>query len=487
MFENLLQFFGRFHPLIVHLPIGFLILAAAFELLSRLPKYASLQSATRFTLFWGMLSAILACAMGYALSLGGDYNAQTLALHQYLGIATAIFAGFAYIIKIGYLKILTDYQRFVSVFMLLGLLITGHYGGSLTHGSDYLSQPALAALGLAPAVTMANDNETKTIADINQAMVYEEVIKPIMKQKCWQCHNADKQKGQLRMDEVDFLKKGGKHGVIFKAGDVANSEMYKRSQLPESDDLHMPPKGKNQLTEDEIVLIEWWLAQGASFDKKVNQLENTEKVSPVLAKLGGDSKTQKTITTLPDVPTENISAVSKSTIENLTKSNVLVLPVSAESNYLMANFVNAPTFDDTQAQALGDLSKNLVWLRLGSTKITDVALKEVAKLSNLSRLNLEHTAISDAGLNNLSGLKNLQYLNLFDTKVTDQGILALAKCQNLRNLYLYQSQVTAAGAAKLQQQLPNLSIDLGGYTTQHLPSDTVTYKPSLKKEETKKK
>jgi hypothetical protein len=153
----------------------------------------------------------------------------------------------------------------------------------------------------------------------------------------------------------------------------------------------------------------------------------------------------------------------------------------------MANFVNAPNFDDTKAQGISALGKNLVWLKLGSTKITDQSMDEVAKLANLSRLNLEHTAITDAGLAKLSGLKQLQYLNLFDTKVTDKGIMTLAKCTNLRHLYLYQTKATPAIVLALQKALPYLEIDLGGYATKALPSDTVIYKAEPKKEDAKKK
>ena len=489
MIDNLLQFFGRFHPLLVHLPIGFLILAAVFEWLARKEKYANLNPAVGFSLFWGMISAVIACAMGYALSLGGDYNPDTLAIHQYLGIGTAIFALLAWLLKRGSLSFLAKTQRLVPVFMLLLLSATGHYGGSLTHGSEYLTQPALALMGLAPAVAMANDNEkAKPIANINEAKVYQEVIQPIMKQKCWQCHNADKQKGQLRMDELALLQKGGKHGVIFKAGDVASSEMYKRLLLPESDEYHMPPKGKNQLSEEEIALVEWWIAEGANFDKKVKDLKQNEKVKPFFAALsGGDTGSEKAIPSIPDVPKESISAASNSDIENLKKLNALVMSVSSESPYLMANFVNAPDFNDANASSISALGKNLVWLRLGSTKITDKALVEVAKLPNLSRLNLEHTAITDDGLAQLSGLKNLQYLNLFDTKVSDKGLMALAKCTNLRNLYLYQTKATPAIVAALQKALPYLKVDIGGYMTAALTSDTVIYKAEPKKEEAKKK
>jgi hypothetical protein len=40
--------------------------------------------------------------------------------------------------------------------------------------------------------------------------------------------------------------------------------------LPDSDDEHMPPEGKDQLTPEEIALLKWWVQQGASGTQKVS-------------------------------------------------------------------------------------------------------------------------------------------------------------------------------------------------------------------------
>jgi hypothetical protein len=50
------------------------------------------------------------------------------------------------------------------------------------------------------------------------------------------------------MDELALLLKGGEGGTAFVSGKSAESDMIKRCLLEESDDDHMPPKGKPQLT-----------------------------------------------------------------------------------------------------------------------------------------------------------------------------------------------------------------------------------------------
>ncbi len=53
-------------------------------------------------------------------------------------------------------------------------------------------------------------------------------------------------------------------------GKPAESVSMQFILLPEEDDDHMPPKGKDQLTMEESALIQWWIDQGASNTQKVD-------------------------------------------------------------------------------------------------------------------------------------------------------------------------------------------------------------------------
>lgn len=115
---------------------------------------------------------------------------------------------------------------------------------------------------------------------------------------------------------------------------------------------------------------------------------------------------------------------------------------------------------DGELTVLKDL-KNLLWLHLGNTDVTDQGLPHLAGLTSLTRLHLERTRVSDAGLAHLSQLENLTYLNLYETAVTDAGLGHLEGLKNLRNLYLWQTKVTPEGVEKLKQALPDCEIDVG--------------------------
>jgi uncharacterized membrane protein len=77
--KNIFEFIGRFHPLLVHLPIGILIIGLLFHWLAAKDKYAYLKPAVPFLLLAGSITAIFSCITGYVLSLNGDYESSSVA------------------------------------------------------------------------------------------------------------------------------------------------------------------------------------------------------------------------------------------------------------------------------------------------------------------------------------------------------------------------------------------------------------------------
>jgi mono/diheme cytochrome c family protein len=345
---------------------------------------------------------------------------------------------------------------------LLLLTVTGHLGGTLTHGEGYLTgeedDEKIAAL---PA---------KNIADIQEATLYEDVLQPIFQTKCYSCHGPKKQKGKLRMDDPQWIKKGGKNGETIIAGQPDKSEMMIRLLLEETDKKHMPPKQKAQLTEKEIALLHWWIAQGAPFDKKVKELAQNDKIQPVLLSFQGNDN-QPLKATLP-IPTQPVEAADPKAVQALKDRGVMVVPVSAGSNYLAVNFVAVPDVSRQDLDLLSALQKQLVSLKMGHTNITDSALLVVSKCSQLMFLQLNNTNITDIGISRLSSLKNLQVLNIVGTGISIKGIGALQKLSSLQALYLYQTKVSATDWPDLKKMFPATDLDNGGYSLIKLATDT---------------
>ena len=84
------QMFGRLHPLLVHLPIGILLLALLFEAVSQKERYRAVQAAIPFVLLVGAVAAVFSCLTGWLLSQNGEYENELLSCHQWSGIAVAI-------------------------------------------------------------------------------------------------------------------------------------------------------------------------------------------------------------------------------------------------------------------------------------------------------------------------------------------------------------------------------------------------------------
>ena len=88
--ENLLLFFGRLHPLVVHLPIGILLLLALLELAGRWSRFPRLGEAQRTAvLACGAAAAVMAAGLGWLLAERGDFSGTLLDRHRLLGFLTA--------------------------------------------------------------------------------------------------------------------------------------------------------------------------------------------------------------------------------------------------------------------------------------------------------------------------------------------------------------------------------------------------------------
>lgn len=464
----MLEFLGHLHPVIVHLPIGILLLACLFMWQSRKNKSENLQPFINIILFWGMTSATAACITGFILSQSGGYDDSLVNWHQWMGITVALIT-----IGIYFFRKKPAFIRRQWIFgclLVVLLFITGHLGGSLTHGPEYLSQPLRSLLIDDTVVTI----KRKPIPNIQEAMVYADLVQPVLQTKCYTCHGASKQKGRLRMDRVDLLLKGGKDGVVIVPGKATASELVKRIQLPKEDDHHMAPKDKPQLTAGEVTLLGWWVDNGADFSKKVKDLQQTDKIKPVLVALQTGNEEQKAPSEVPDAPVEK---AEDGAIQKLKNLGAVVIPVSQNSNYLEVNFVTAVNITDKDMALLLPLKKQLVWLKAGNTRIGDTSLAIIGQLVNLVKLQLDHTAITDKGLPKLAGLHQLQSLNLAATGSTVNGIRALKNLKQLRTLYLFQSHVERSYWNELKKLFPKVSIDSGGYAVPLLETDTTLVKP----------
>ncbi len=463
-------FFGRFHPILVHFPIGFLLLGFLLELAGRSGKVEVSRSSLTFIYLLSAIGATFACIAGYLLSLSGGYEEELLSSHMWRGIGVALFSWLLWAIRSDrFAEKLKKGSVLVTpllVFLVILVFSTGHLGGALTHGDGYVFQyapePFRTWFGGDEAGTVV---EIKPLANVSQAVVYHDIVQPILDTKCVQCHGAKKSKGDLRLDNLSQIMKGGENGMVVEKGKGKTSELVARALLPLSDDGHMPPKGKQQLTDEQILLLTWWIDNGADGEKKVADFEADELVAKALEGLGetGDAAPSPGRASETFLAALNPAPASAESVENLRKAGLLVSTLASENNCLEVSAVNAPDFSDEKSKLLVQIKDQLVWLKLGRTGITDEALKNIGQLTNLTKLNLEYNAVSSKGLENLLALQHLEYLNVIGTKLDDAGLNQLAGIKSLKHIYIWQSGVTESGLAAIREKRPDLVIT-GGMT-----------------------
>ncbi len=87
--NELTLFIGRFHVLLVHLPVGFIVLLASLELLALVPRFKGATTHNGLIAALAVPASLVSAACGWLLSRGGGYDATLLQLHMWTGFALA--------------------------------------------------------------------------------------------------------------------------------------------------------------------------------------------------------------------------------------------------------------------------------------------------------------------------------------------------------------------------------------------------------------
>jgi mono/diheme cytochrome c family protein len=354
-------------------------------------------------------------------------------------------------------------------------MVTGHYGGSLTHGADYLTA----------SFNNSTSDTKKVIANIDEAVVYTDIIEPILATKCYSCHGESKQKGKLRLDLPNYILQGGEEGKVLTPYQPGSSEIINRLLLPTSNEEHMPPKEKPQLTKDEVALLHWWIESGANFTAAVKNTKQTAAIKGLLASFsngaGGDDDGANASSGASILPTKNASPIAADLLTQLNKEGIVVVPVVNGSNYVRANLIGVENLSAQTFQLLAKISDQLLQLNASFTAVKDEHLLALSNCKQLKQLELNGTAITNKGLASLAGLENLESLSITQTKVTADGIGNVSALKKLKKVYLYGTGFTNAAVAGLKQKMPGLLIDTGGYKLPILATDTTEAKaPEVK-------
>lgn len=286
---DLRKFLAPFHSVVLHYPIGFVTLAFLLEIYSLRNRSHELRKVILIVMGLGALTSLLAAALGWFRATGGGYETEALERHRWfaVGVTGLTILGFVILVlshggEDGR-RVLLGLHRVVLAGCLGALVVAGHMGGNLTHGSKYLFEGAPDFLKTMLAEDDPPASAESAPTDEKQKYFLEQ-IRPILEAKCYSCHGEEKQKGGYRLDHAEAALKGGEsQKVAIKPGQPLDSNLIRLVLLPYDSDDVMPPAGKAVLVPEEIGKIVYWIQNGAVFVEKGT---NQTALAPVAESIG---------------------------------------------------------------------------------------------------------------------------------------------------------------------------------------------------------
>jgi len=432
---------GKLHPLFLHLPIALVIFNLPLYYFLKLNSdNLKLEQLYKSSLVCTALLTTLTALAGLLLSGGGDYDPDTIFLHKWLGVGTAVFTH----VQIYLFSWLEKRTRvgYTTAILAIVILVTGsHYGGTLTHGDGYLSIQPKEVANKFPEL-----NTTTT--------VFDAAVAPVIATKCLSCHNNAKMKGGLNMSDFQLLQKGGKNGAILTAGNPDASMMIERMLLEMDDKKHMPPKGKFQLTENEILLFSKWIETGANATTTYHSLDKSDSLKLLIDQI------RKSETITKTEKTYAFQAASQSKIDELNTPFRRILPLAYQSPALSVKFYLKEKFSINMLEECKSISTQVVEINLSNMPVDDKVFPLLSQFENLEKLNLNGTSITGKNLDELVKNKNLQQLSLASTVVNLSSLDGLAKSA-IKHVYLWNTKVTEQDLVSLKKKMPSIAWDLG--------------------------
>lgn len=433
-----LQVFGRMHPLALHFPIVLILLYVVMTLFfpGRVRSQHWFQAACDALLLTAAFTASITALMGFALSRNDGYDPDALSIHKWTGVIIPFLLYVFYLLKNRISNIY--FTRGTAIFLAVLITLAGHHGAIITHGENFILAP------LTPA-------EQRAVPAFEEAFVYNDLVQPILDSKCAGCHNSSKSKGDLVMDTKELFLKGGEGGVPWDTAREDLGLMMRMIHLPLDNKEHMPPKGKTQLTDEEIFILHEWVKTGASFEKKFTELLPTDTLYTIGKKALPSSSEE-----LYDFPAANESELAK-----LNNNNRVITPVALESPGLNVTFYNSKLFNISAVKELATISDKVVELNLMKMGIKDDDLNVLKQFKNLRKLNLNFTGITGKTLEQLQTLPNLKSLSLSGTVVDYNNLKKLQSFPKLRSVYLWSTPAAAGKLDEIEEKNKNIAYYAG--------------------------
>ncbi|MEM9798793.1 MAG: c-type cytochrome domain-containing protein, partial [Planctomycetota bacterium] len=390
--DQWLEFVGRLHPVVLHVPIGMLVallLLEAWTLVSRNAIPARRMLSVVFA-----VSAVAAAVTGWLLGSGGEYRGDLFQAHRGYGIAAAVVAMFAAAIELFGRGGTAALIRRVTLLLCATLVaLAGHQGGLMTHGRGHLADAAPPWLApylteereRAPIAAPPLEPEVESEPEPDEPPSDVAIVVAAFRERCFECHDENKTKGSLRLDVVE----GWSDGVDLESPE--DSELLYRVVLPADDFEAMPPKG-DRLDPSAIDALRRWIESGAPTEELVRELEGAHA-------------------------SQRNAAADLDSVRERTGARIVAVrgdrePRIAESR-LDVDWRHAEAAPSTLGVAsLAPIADRIVALGLARDDVGDDVLDALPGLVNLERVHLEGSRVTDRGIDALvARAPRLSYVN----------------------------------------------------------------------------
>lgn len=428
-------FFGRFHPIIVHLPIGFMILILLVELSFFLIKQKLNKNVLKVSWFFCFISSVFASFTGLLISSKGHYIEENLLYHKVFGF---IVVGFSFISWLltndsiqNLFKLKTGIRLLTNSSLFIVLTITGHFGGNLTHGEDYLTEfsPINKVTHNKDFIIKANNDNLDSLA------LFKDLIKPIFDSKCVSCHNAEIKRGDFDMTTFESIKRGGGSGNPLNNLNPRESLLLERITLPTKNIKFMPPDGET-VSYDEINLIFWWIKNLDKSDFPLSSIEFDEQTKDVLKYLYAINLEPKQWDQRLILPN-----LDKSLIKNLDE-NIFEIKFLTNQQSFISVKVLKQGLTNKELDELDLIKEHIVYFDFSNVTLKDFDFNSLNRFKNLVQLKLNYNNVQDTNILAFKELENLEVLNLIGTKITDKCFEDLSKFKNLKRVYVWNTGVS---------------------------------------------
>jgi uncharacterized membrane protein len=423
---NIVKWIGHWHPVILHFPIVMILVV----IIQFWRKDQYFEYYLGFTTFITFLTSIT----GLLLSFESGEKGDLISTHQWLGISVAFILGIWYWFS-AYVQQKRTFAIGANSVLVILIITTGHFGGMITHGEQFLS--------------LNSEKEIELVKLPDDPNIYAQFIQPILDRKCVACHNQNKSKGKLLLTNYEQLMRGGESGQLIDPENIDQSLILRRINLPLEAEEHMPPKEEPQLTKEEMLLLADWIQAGSGKDLNFTDLDISMESYSIIQKTMNEQRTTQW---------EGLSAISDDEINDISSNYISIFRLYQKSNALQVIMYPHKEFKPGDVKKLKSIADNIVELSLNGLSLSEEDMGMVGQMTNLEKLDLGRTNVEDGALVKLQSLQKLNELKIYDSNLNENSANDLKMLASLEKVFAYNSGWPDEELSQLANNNPGVAI-----------------------------